>query len=282
MFPTAAALLRRSLAFGFAALVAAAALAPLSAAATTTTAPTAADISAAELAELNLLNQDRRNAGLVPLHADARLMAIARARSQDMVANNYFSHTQPNGQNVFDILTAQHITWYNAGEIIAWNNYPMDLTAGVANSQWMGSPGHHALIVSTDFNYIGVGLAYDPATGKKLWTADFIKGPDRTGAVATASRSLGAWTLTATSATRLTKVTWSGYDPRLQVLTAGFRSFAVQIRMDGGSWRSVYSSTTLRSWTFRAWRGHYYEVRVSALDNKGNRGRWVTSVVDLR
>ena len=51
-------------------------------------------------------------------------MAIARARSADMVAKHYFSHTQPDGRNVFDILTAQHITWYGAGEIIAWNNYP--------------------------------------------------------------------------------------------------------------------------------------------------------------
>ncbi len=282
MSPKAAALLRRCLAFGFVALVATAAVAPLTAAATTTTDPNAPDVSALEQTELGLLNKDRIDAGLVAVRADARLMAIARARSEDMVANDYFSHTQPDGRNVFDILSADHITWYNAGEIIAWNNYSLDLTAGVANSQWMGSAGHHAIIVSTDYNYVGVGFAMDPATGKKLWTAVFMKGPDRTAAVAATSRSVGAWTRTGTSLTRTVKVTWSGHDPRLQVLTAGFRSFTVQIRTDSGSWRTVYSSTTLRAWSYRAWRGHRYEVRVLGRDRAGNRGRWVSSVVDLR
>ena len=55
-------------------------------------------------------------------------MAIARARSTDMVEKDYFSHTQPDGRNVFSILSAQGITWYNAGEIIAYNNYPLDST----------------------------------------------------------------------------------------------------------------------------------------------------------
>jgi uncharacterized protein YkwD len=280
MFPTAPALLRRCLAIGLLALVATAMVAPLSAAAgTTVAAPTAAQISSAEAAVLSLLNKDRTAAGLVPVRADPRLMAIARARSADMATKGYFSHTQPDGRNVFDILSAEHVAWYNAGEIIAWNNYSMDLTAAIANSQWMNSPGHHAIIVSTDFNYVGVGLAVDPATGKKLWTAVFIKGPDRTPAVAASSRSLGSWT---TTTTRTAKVSWSGYDPRLQVLTAGLRSFTLQIRTDGGAWRTVYSSTTGTAWSFRAWKGHHYDIRVSPLDRAGNRGSWVTSVVDLR
>src|SRR6478752_1149287 len=136
-----------------------------------------ATISANESTMLTLLSKDRSAHGLVAARTDSRLMAIARARSTDMATKGYFSHTQPDGRNVFDILSADHVTWYNAGEIIAWNNYSMDLTAAIANSQWMNSPGHHAIIVSTDFNYVGVGLALDPATGKKLFTAVFIKGP---------------------------------------------------------------------------------------------------------
>ena len=50
-------------------------------------------------------------------------MAIARARSADMAAKDYFSHTQPDGRNIFDILGAQRIAWYAAGENIAWNKY---------------------------------------------------------------------------------------------------------------------------------------------------------------
>jgi len=242
--------------------------------------PDAATISAAESAMVAALNADRAAAGLVAVRPDPRLMAIARARSVDMVANHYFSHTQPDGRNVFDILTAQRITWYNAGEIIAWNNYPMDSTTSAANGQWMGSPGHKAIILSGDLNYLGVGLALDPDTGKKVWTADFIKGPDRTGARA----RVGTWTVSAgpTASTRRVRIPWAGSDVRLQVLTAGLRSFTVQRRVDGGSWATVWASTTIRAGTFTMSLGHRYEVRVSAIDNRGNRGAWVTTVVDLR
>ena len=143
----------------------------------------------------------------------------------------------------------------------------------------MDSPGHHAIIVSTDFNYVGVGLAVTPA-GKKIWTAVFIKGPDRTGARATvAGASLTAGT---TASTRKARVTWSGADIRLQVLTAGLRSFTVERRIDGVVWKAVWSSTTLKAASFTVNVGHRYEFRISAVDNRGNRGAWSTTVVDLR
>jgi uncharacterized protein YkwD len=270
---------RRLASFLVAAVVLTAIAAPSAVTATTEPVGDAA-ISAAESAMVDLLNTDRTDRGLVAVRVDSRLMAIARARSVDMVTKHYFSHTQPDGRNVFDILTAKGITWYNAGEIIAWNNYPMDSTASAANRQWMGSPGHYAIVTSTDYNYVGVGLAVDPDTGKKIWTAVYLKGPDRTPArAAMASPRVGAWLSTNN---RAVTVSWSGYDPRLQVLTAGLRSFAVQIRTDGGSWRSVASSTTSNSWTFTAWKGHRYEVRVAPVDRAGNWGAWVTSVVGLR
>jgi uncharacterized protein YkwD len=248
--------------------------APAPATATTTTPVDGTAITAAESAMVTALNTDRTDHGLVPVRIDERLMAIARARSDDMVAKSYFSHTQPDGRNVFDILTADHITWYNAGEIIAWNAYPMDSTVSAANRQWLGSPGHYAIVTSTDYNYVGVGLGVTDA-GKKIWTAVYLKGPDRTGARAsTSAPSFGSWT---SSRTQSVKVEWSGYDPRLQVLTAGLRSFTVQIRNDGGDWRTIYLSTTNRSWTFRAWTGHRYEVRVLARDRAGNRSPWVTT-----
>lgn len=271
--------LRRLAAIGVPLLIGAALLAPAPASATTTL-PTAAEISAAENAMVNAINADRTAVGLVPVRADARLMAIARARSADMVAKNYFSHTQPDGRNLFDILTADHITWYNAGEIIAWNNYPMDSTVSAANRQWMGSAPHKAIIVSTDLNYVGVGLAVDPATGKKVWTADFIKGPDRSGARASlATPSIGAGT---TSSTRRAYVSWSGSDLRLQVLTAGLRSFRVERRIDGGTWIVIWSSTTLRAATFTVGVGHKTDFRVYAIDNRGNIGAGVVRTVDLR
>lgn len=247
-----------------------------------TTVPTLdeAGVSALESAMVTALNADRTALGLIPVRVDARLMAIARARSADMVAKDYFSHVQPDGRNVFDIISANRITWYNAGENIAWNNYPTDSTVSAANRQWMNSPGHHAIIVSKDYNYVGVGLAVDQATGKKLWTAVYLKGPDRTPARTTAYTpkvvSIPAPTV------RTIKFSWTGYDPRLQVLTSGVRSYTVQFRTDGGDWRTTLSSTTSKDKSFNLGTGHLYEFRFSTRDRAGNAGAWVTKVVDLR
>ena len=273
------ALRRRGLAsLALATVLGVAILMPSAAVATTTTVD-AATLTAAQTAMVSALNGDRAANGLVPVRVDARLMAIAQARSDNMVANDYFSHTQPDGQNVFDILTAQHITWYNAGEIIVENNYAMDYTVSVANRQWMGSPGHKAIILSSDLNYVGVGLALRPDTGEKVWTAVFIKGPDRTGAKATAYTPKVA--VGSTAGTRTMRWSWNGADVRLQVLTAGLRSYAVQRRVDGGTWTTTFSSTTLKAANFTLHLGHRYEFRVSARDRAGNVGAWVTKVIDL-
>jgi uncharacterized protein YkwD len=283
MIFTRPALSRRRLAtIAFAAILGAAIAAPVGATATTTSTTTTVDdatLTAAESAMVTALNADRAAHGLIAVRVDPRLMAIARARSDDMVAHDYFSHVQPDGRNVFDILTADHITWYNAGEIIAWNNYPMENTVDAANRQWLGSPGHYAIIVGSDYNYIGVGLAVDPSTGIKKWTAVYMKGPDRTAAKATVYKpKVGSG---ATATTRSAKLSWSGYDPRLQVLTSGLRSYAIQFRTDGGVWRTSLSSTTLRAKSFNLSVGHRYEFRISARDRAGNQGAWVVEVIDL-
>lgn len=248
-------------------------------------APTAADdtttVSAAETAMVAALNADRTQRGLVPVRVDARLMEIARARSANMVANSYFSHTQPDGRNVFDIVSASGITWFGAGEIIAWNNYPtLDTSLQRANLDWLNSPGHYAIVASTAYNYVGVGLAVDPATGKKVWTAVYLKGPDRTGARATAKApSISA---SSTSARRRVSVSWSGADVRLQVLTSGLYTYRLQRRTDGGPWVTVKSSTTRTSFSFDLPRYHTYQFRVQARDRAGNWGFWSANGVSVR
>ncbi len=236
-------------------------------------------ISQAELAMVDALNVDRTTRGLVPVRIDSRLMAIARARSADMATKDYFSHTQPDGRNVFDILSAQKITWYNAGEIIAWNNYPtLETSVPAANSQWLNSPDHKAIVVSTTYNYVGVGLALG-SNGKKIWTAVYLRGPDRTGARATTAKPTIA--AGATAASKRVTVTWSGADVKLQVLTSGFHSFQVQRRMDGGAWTMVWIGTTVKSLTLDLAANHTYEFRVAARDKAGNWGAWSVAKATL-
>ena len=232
-------------------------------------------VAQAERAMVDQLNADRKAVGLVPLQIDTRLMAIARARSVDMATKNYFSHTPPDGRNVFALIDAAKIAWYSAGEIIAWNTYPtLETSIQAANNGWLNSPGHKKLIVSSSFNYLGVGLAVDASSGKKYWTTVFIKGPDRTGARAKAATP--SVTAGSTSATKKVTVTWSGADVPLQVLTSGFHSYAVQRRVDGGAWATVWTSTTAKSLTLQLASNHTYEFRVAARDKAGNWGSWST------
>jgi hypothetical protein len=63
---------------------------------------------------------------------------------------------------------------------------------------------------------------------------------------------------------------------RLQVLTAGFNSWQVQRRTDGGPWTTVWVTTTRSSMKLELAAGHTYEFRTAGLDNAGNWGSWST------
>lgn len=237
-------------------------------------------IAAAETLMLRLMATDRRDAGLVQYRPDSRLMALARQRSQEMAATGLFSHRTPDGGSVFDRLTARRITWYGAGEIIAWNTAPDgDTSARMALGAWLRSSGHRAILRSRDYNYIGVGLAV-AANGRRYWTGIAMKGPDRSGAVGRVTRVARASTGTATTVPVV--VRWGGSDLRLQVLTAGLRDFQVQRRMDGGSWRTLRSATTGTRLSLGLSRGHRWEFRVRARDRKGTYGGWSKPIaIDL-
>ncbi len=168
------------------------------------------------------------------------------------------------------------ITWFSAGEIIAWNNYPTEYTTGEAISAWMASPSHHDIMVSTGYNYVGFGAAVS-ATGKRYYAGLFVREPDQTGAWA----KFG--TISKRSVDHLHErvtIRWSGGDRRLQVLTAGLRYYQVQRRRVGGTWHS-WRVTTSTSRTITWLKTYDREVRVRARDKAGNWGPWQTVRINL-
>lgn len=243
----------------------------------TVAASTSPAVTAAEAAALTYANNERTARGLVPLRLDPRVAEIAHGRAETMADEDELSHDQADGNNVFDILSANDITWYGAGEIIAWNN-TSNLTSSAkgAVSQWMHSTGHRNILLSKSYNYVAFGMAVS-ASGKRYWAGVYIKGPDLS----------GAWTKLYTptkqilSSTR-TKVTfrWTGSDTALQVLTAGLRYYEIQRRVAGGEWAS-YGATTATSLSTSWARGATYEFRVRAVDRVGNWGGWKTVTVGL-
>ena len=234
-----------------------------------------AAMRAAENEALTLTNARRTARGLVKLRLDSRLSELARDRAAYMANTGRFSHTQANGSDVFDMIQAQGITWYAAAEIIAWNTAgPLDYSAEFAVQGWMGSPGHRAIVLSDDYNYVGFGLAIAD-DGTRYWAGVYLRGPDRTGGYV----RTGGFSKTYLSS-RWARGTlyWSGGDIRLQVLTAGHRYFQVQWRVAGRTWQT-YGTTTahrLTKWWRRGWT---YEVRIRERDRRGNWGAWATKTL---
>ena len=223
----------------------------------------------AELDLVTLTNSKRAARDLVALRIDPDLMSIARDRAEVMAANDVMSHTEPNGQKVFDRINAAGLSWYAAGEIIAWNNYPMEYSPAEAISAWMASPSHVEIMISTGYNYVGYGAA-ESATGKMYYAGVFIKERDETGASArfrtTRKTSLSRHRVRVT-------IRWAGSDVRLQVLTSGLQYFQIQRRIIGGAW-VTWGTTTATSKTVTWRRIHDREVRVRARDRAGNWGPW--------
>jgi uncharacterized protein YkwD len=233
----------------------------------------------AETAMIGLLNGQRTALGLVPLRLDTRLTTIARARSNDMAAKNYFAHQQPDGLWAWDLMKAAGITYYGAGEIIGrTGGITLDGSVSVVASQWRASSAHYALITSTSYNYLGVGVAID-SSGRTIWTTVFIKGPDRTGPrswLTTASNvldtSVSSFTSTAKHGVTLR---WSGADVKLQTLTSGLYNYRVQYRLAGTTtWSTLVSATTATYATRYLYVGRIYELRVQGKDHAGNYGAW--------
>ena len=200
-------------------------------------------------------------------------MQIAQDRAKVMAANDMLSHTEPNGTKVYDRLSADAIQWYAAGEIISYRFEPAmyDAVKGTI-AAWMASSGHRAIMLSTNYNYVGYGVAVS-ASGKRYFAGVFVKQRDETGAWS----KFGSVTKRSVDA-RHVRVTihWSGADTRLQVLTAGLRYFEVQARRSG-DWLGSRGARRPRPVTARPGvRGTSYYVRVRARDKAGNWGAWHT------
>ncbi|MCJ8502423.1 CAP domain-containing protein [Desulfatitalea alkaliphila] len=118
-----------------------------------------------EQAVLDLVNQERSKHDRLPLAADDRLAASARAHSRDMSDNNYFSHTSQDGRTAGQRITAAGYAWSTYGENIA-KGYRTPETVVLA---WMNSTGHRQNILNQHFCDLGVGYV---ASGY-YWTQNF-------------------------------------------------------------------------------------------------------------
>ena len=109
----------------------------------------------------DLINKQRIQNGLSPLKENSELQRVAIIKAQDMVNNNYFSHTSPTYGSPFDMMKSFKISYNTAGENIAGNSSNSDAVIA-----WMNSPGHRANILNSSFNQTGIGVVNGSKYGK--------------------------------------------------------------------------------------------------------------------
>jgi uncharacterized protein YkwD len=117
--------------------------------------------SAAESTLWQLMNGARTNNGIAPVQQHGTLVGIARWRSSDMLAKDYFSHTIAGcGCLVYAYYDSNGLSYDWAGENIGWNSGLEDSYSPVrVHEKFMGSPGHRANVLDARFTHGGVGAA---------------------------------------------------------------------------------------------------------------------------
>lgn len=119
-----------------------------------------------------LINDYRQAHGVQAVGLNDELVAAAEWMSDDMVANDRYSHTDSLGRNarqrVTDLGYSGYSTWIGENLAAGWDN------ARAAFEAWKGSPGHNDIMLGKYYWAVGIARAYDEdSTYGWYWTIDF-------------------------------------------------------------------------------------------------------------
>lgn len=136
--------------------------------------------SAAENEIVALINKERTERGLKPVHLDERLTKAARLHTEGMIEKHDLTHRLSGEAVLRERVAATGIPFDVAGENVAY-----DANAHSAHVSFMHSPGHRANILEPKFNAVGIGVEH---SGNIIWvTEDFARRMDTTSASEAAS-----------------------------------------------------------------------------------------------
>ena len=125
-------------------------------------------MSPAELSVFEEVNRRRDGEGVSALRCDTVLVRAARAHSQDMCDQDYFSHTGKDGSNFAQRVRRVDAGYQGAGgENIALGQQ----TPEAVMKAWMESQGHRENILRGSYGRLGVGQV--GCNGRPLWTQVF-------------------------------------------------------------------------------------------------------------
>jgi len=117
----------------------------------------------------DITNAARVARDLPPLEWHEPVRETARKHSKDMADNNYFSHTNLNGQSPFDRMEADAISFQMAGENLAAGQ-----TSSIfAHEGLMNSSGHRENILKSGYQELGIGVAFNE-NNQPYYTEKFL------------------------------------------------------------------------------------------------------------
>lgn len=130
-------------------------------------APTQAELEWAQ-AVIDLVNIERRAAGVGALTYDAAAAQAAYGHAYDMEVRGFFSHVNPTGEDPWARLLRAGAVFQGVGENIARGQ---DTPQDVMNA-WMASPGHRENLLRAVFGRMGVGVRM--TAGGPWWVQNFL------------------------------------------------------------------------------------------------------------
>lgn len=141
-------------------------------------------VTSSELIELT--NQVRVEQGLEPLAISSKLNEAAEKKAMDMINQDYFAHTSPDGLSPWYWVSKAGYKYTTAGENLAKDFGESEYV----HQAWMNSPSHRANILNKNFQDIGIAVARGEINGKETTIAvQFFGKIALTKTVATASKT---------------------------------------------------------------------------------------------
>ncbi|MDM5211218.1 CAP domain-containing protein [Peribacillus sp. NJ4] len=118
----------------------------------------------------DLTNASRVNHNLSVLSWDKQVKVTAQDHSKDMAVNQYFNHTNLEGESPFDRMEDDKINFRMAGENLAAGQN----SSIFAHEGLMNSIGHRENKLQKDFQSLGVGVAFD-GEEKPYYTENYLR-----------------------------------------------------------------------------------------------------------
>jgi hypothetical protein len=112
---------------------------------------------------LELVNQNRQQAGLAPLTLSAELTAAATQKAADMFGKDYWAHVSPTGATPWQFISGNGYQYVYAGENLAKSFDTVEEMVAA----WMDSPTHRANILKPEYTEIGLAVMNGKLKGEE-------------------------------------------------------------------------------------------------------------------